>query len=108
MEDLPTERERLELEKLGAAGKFHLKLMVATVACFGGIFIVPESMGAVVAIPSGVLLLVFVVSQVNMQFFQKCPRCSASLSRISPSCVQCGLKLVLGQKEKGDGNEWKT
>ncbi|MBL4900898.1 MAG: hypothetical protein JKX76_14910 [Colwellia sp.] len=106
MKDMPTDRERKALEKLGKTGRFHLKLMLATLILFICVFIVPENMAIVVVVPAIFLMIVCSISHINMQFFQKCPRCKKKLNRSNISCIHCGLELCLSAKPKGDGSEW--
>ena len=101
----PTEVEKEYLEALSAAGRHHFKLLLAMIVSGGLASIVPEQYKIIFIILLGLLLVLYCISHINMQFFQRCPRCSSRLNMASPVCSGCGLKLH-PSINRGDGNEW--
>jgi hypothetical protein len=48
----------------------------------------------------GVLICLVGVSAINLQYFQKCPRCEARIVRTRGSCVDCGLEYYVAKPIK--------
>lgn len=100
-----TEQEKEFVVGLAKAGGFHFKLTILFPASVIVALNVPRSFAPLFWFIAGILFLAFSVSFINLQFFQKCPRCSTGLSPNRTVCSGCGLNYGLGLKN-GDGNEW--
>lgn len=101
----PTEIEKEDLIAISAAGGHHFKLLLAMIVSGGIVLIVPEQYKIIFIVLSGLLIVLYGISHINMQFFQRCPRCSVCLNMASPVCLGCGLKLH-PTSSRGDGSEW--
>ena len=99
------DKEKEELKNLESAGRSHLKLLTALILSGAISFLVSEPYKLFFFSFTAVLAIVYGISHINIQFFQRCPRCKKRLNSISGSCNNCGLNINLGSK-KGDGSEW--
>jgi hypothetical protein len=98
--ELPTDEEIQELNSLSRAGRNHFFLLLILVAAVLLIFVVPESFKLAVGSVAIVLLLMCIVSHINMQYFQSCPRCKSRLNTKAAECVGCGLNILYRQPPK--------
>jgi hypothetical protein len=100
MSNVPTESEQKKLDKMSKAGQVHFAILVILI-CLGGIsFLVPEDTAPLMAVGVGVLICFVGLSTVNLQYFQKCPRCGVRIDRKQGSCVHCGLEYHVPESAK--------
>jgi len=97
---LPTQSERKKLEELSNAGHFHFKLLLVLVACGGGTYFLPEDLVMPAAVVLLILFFLTFVSHINLQHFQRCPRCNTTMSRIQAACASCGLEYYASESSK--------
>ena len=96
----PTESEQKKLDKMSKAGQVHFAMLVILI-CLGSIsFLVPDDTAPLMAVGVGVLICVVGLSAVNLQYFQKYPRCGVRIDRKQGSCVHCGLKYHVRESTK--------
>jgi len=107
MSDIPTEEEQAELDKMAKAGSAHFVLLVVLIGLGGITFLLPEDIAPLAIVGVAILLTIAGVSTVNLQHFQRCPRCNIRISRTQGSCAQCGLKFY-GVKNSQDGSGWQS
>lgn len=105
MSSEPTEDEKSDLRALAKAGVNHFKLLIGVLVSATLAFWVPDKFKMAFILIAAALAIVYGVSHINMQFYQRCPRCQHRLNMASPQCRNCGLNIGLGSK-KGDGSEW--
>jgi hypothetical protein len=99
MSTVPTEREQAELDKMARAGSAHFILLVVLIGVGGITFLLPEDIAPLAIVGVAILLTLAGVSSVNLQYFQKCPRCKVRIARTQGSCGQCGLEYYAARKK---------
>ena len=93
MSNDPNEKEVQALDSLAKTGRFHSKLLVATLVFVGIVFIAPKDFQVLIAVPAIILIVIFSFSFVNLQYFQRCPRCKTRRNMHSGSCGKCGMNF---------------
>jgi len=80
--------------KLKKAGRFHFYLLLAIMVSFSLVFLLSGVFQSLMVFVVAILLLLFVVSHVNLQFYQKCSECGVSIKPSQIECYSCGKKVL--------------
>lgn len=97
-----TDAERKKLDKLTKTGYFHFFVLVVLIFVASLLLHLPEEDAALPVLTIGGLILLTGVSTVHLQYFRRCPRCSARMSRVKPACASCGLQYYPPKRRKKD------
>ena len=97
---VPSAAESKELEKLSKAGHVHFILLVVLICVAGLTLIFPDDVAPLAVIVLGALICLTGLSTVNLQYFQRCPRCTKRMSRAQRACAFCGLQYYAGEPSK--------
>lgn len=101
---MPTEEEKKKLKKLSRAGYFHFALLVVLIFFASLILFVPGTFAPVATMAIGACICIVAVSTINLQYFQRCPRCDTRMSRVQSACASCGLQYYASKRSKvGEG-----
>lgn len=92
MNTLPTESESRILEKLSKAGYFHFALLVLLIFIASLVLFASKDGAPIQVAVLGGLICLTGISTINLQYFQKCPRCNTRMSRVHAACGSCGLE----------------
>lgn len=90
---------------MSKAGHLHLILLIILVALSVVSFYMPEDVALVMIVGLGVLYFLVVISHINLQYYQKCPRCESHIVRTQGSCVHCGLEFHASESSTA-GEGW--
>ena len=102
----PTGSERQQLERRSKTKHVHFVLLVILICLASVTFLVPDEVAPMMTVGVGVLICLVAISSVNLQYFQKCPRCEARNARTQGSCLRCGLAYSVTKPGKvGEGSE---
>jgi hypothetical protein len=88
----PTKSESKVLERRSKAKHVHFVLLVILICLASVTFLVPDDVAPLMTVGVGALICLVAMSSVNLQYFQKCPRCEAKNARTQGSCLRCGLE----------------
>jgi hypothetical protein len=100
----PTDREQKELAKMSKARHTHFILLVILICVASITFLVPDEVAPLMTVGVGVLICMVGISAFMLQYFRKCPRCEARITRNQGACVGCGLEYyVTKSSQAGNG-----
>ncbi len=92
MTNLPTAHERKQLEKLPRAKHIHYILLVILIGVASLTFLFPN-VSPLLLVVMGLGICCVSISAMSLQYFQRCPRCNARMTRGQSSCAGCGLEF---------------
>ena len=104
MSTVPTDLEKRQLDKKSKAKHAHFILLVILICVASITFLVPDEVAPLMTVGVGVLICLVGISAFMLQYFRKCPRCQARITRNQGACVRCGLEYYVTKSSKaGNG-----
>jgi len=100
---VPSEEEKKQLKKLSRAGYFHFLLLVVLIFVASVLLHIPDNAAPLPLVIVGILICLTAVSTINLQYFQRCPRCDIRMSRVQGACASCGLQYYASKRSKQGG-----
>ena len=92
LSSVPTVEEKKRLEKLFKSKKIHFILLVVLIFVASLTFLFPGKFSSIGILALGVTIFFVGLSSLNLQHFQRCPRCAGRMMRGSLACSSCGLE----------------